>query len=67
MLTLNVVCDRLTEEETILFWRAEELRRAGYAARAVIELAKRPDIDLHRATALLERGCPSETALRILL
>lgn len=67
MLILDVAPDRLTEEESILFWRAEELQRAGYDACSVIELATRTDIDLHVATGLLGRGCPPRTAVRILL
>jgi hypothetical protein len=56
-----------TENERILRWRAEELERAGYEATAAVELAARTDVDLHLAVDLLERGCPSEIALRILL
>ncbi len=57
----------LTELERIEFWRAEELERAGYDARAAATLASRHDVDLHRATALLEHGCPIDIALQILL
>ena len=46
-------------------WRFEELMRAGYALPDAIELALRTDVDLHWATSLVERGCPSETAVRI--
>ena len=56
-----------TELERIEQWRKEELERAGYKHREASELAARLDIDLHLATALLERGCPRETALAILL
>jgi hypothetical protein len=56
-----------TESERILRWRALELRRAGYAPGEAAELAARADIDLHLAVELLERGCPTGTALRILL
>ena len=31
------------------------------------ELAARLDVDLHRAIALVENGCPPEMALQILL
>jgi hypothetical protein len=48
-------------------WRAEELQRAGYDERAATALAKRHDIDLHRAADLLRNGCPPELALQILL
>ena len=56
-----------TESERIERWRAEELERAGYSPSAAAELASRVDVDLHVAVGLLERGCPAETALRILL
>jgi hypothetical protein len=56
-----------TETERIERWRAEELERAGYTPSEAVELAGRVDVDLHLAVGLLERGCPSGTALRILL
>lgn len=56
-----------TEAERIERWRAEELERAGYEPPHAAELATRNDVDLHLAVDLLERGCPVETALRILL
>ena len=56
-----------SENERVVRWRAEALERAGYDATAAAELASRPDVDLHRAIAILEQGCSSELALRILL
>ena len=56
-----------TETERIERWRAEELQRAGYEPRAAGRLAVRHDVDLHAAVELLERGCPPELALKILL
>ena len=56
-----------TESEQIERWRAEELERAGYGAEEAVELASRDYVDLHLAVELLQRGCPTETALRILL
>jgi hypothetical protein len=56
-----------TEAERIEQWRKEELERAGYQRREAAELAARLDVDLHLAVALLERGCPRDTALQILL
>jgi hypothetical protein len=55
------------EMERIERWRAEELERAGYEPRAAGRLAVRHDVDLHAAVELLERGCPADLALRILL
>jgi hypothetical protein len=56
-----------SEVERIERWRAEELERAGYEPRAAGRLAVRHDVDLHTAVDLLERGCPPDLALRILL
>lgn len=56
-----------TEAEMILRWRFDELVRAGYDIGSALLLASHVEIDLHDASALVRRGCPSETALRILL
>jgi len=55
------------EHERVERWRAEALERAGYAPAVAAKLAARTDIDLHHAIDLIERGCPPETAVRILL
>jgi hypothetical protein len=54
------------EATLVLRWRFEVLFRAGYSRNQAVLLA-REGVDLHRATALLERGCPVATALEILL
>jgi hypothetical protein len=59
--------DREEEAERVRLWRLEELQRAGYERRMARSLAERSYVDLHLATALLRRGCPVDTALRILL
>jgi hypothetical protein len=41
--------------------------RAGYDIGSALLLASHVEIDLHDASALVRRGCPSETALRILI
>ena len=56
-----------TRDSDVLRWRFEELRRAGFETEDALVLAADAGIDLHQATALLHRGCPPETALRILL
>jgi len=56
-----------TEQQMIELWRTEELERAGYSHRAAGRLAARHDVDLHLAVRLVERGCPPELALKILL
>ena len=57
----------VTELERIERWRADELIRVGYDPHQAMTLAVRHDIDLHRAADLLERGCPADLALQILL
>ncbi len=56
-----------TEAEIILRWRFDELVRAGYEVGAALLLASHVEIDLHDATGLVRRGCPHDTAVRILL
>jgi hypothetical protein len=58
---------RETEMERVERWRAEALEKVGYDSSSAATLAIRHEVDLHRAIALVERGCPPETALRILL
>ena len=56
-----------TENERVLRWRLQELRRAGFGFQDSVMLALSQDVDLHLATDLLARGCPVDTALRILV
>lgn len=55
------------EHQRIEAWRREELERGGYPPKAAAELAGRYDVDLRQAISLLERGCPPDLALEILL
>jgi hypothetical protein len=55
------------EGRRVLSWRLDVLERAGYPAAAAGLLATNSDVDLHQAADLCRCGCPSETALRILL
>jgi hypothetical protein len=55
------------EAEAVLRWRFEALLRAGYDAGNAMILASHVEVDLHDATRLLERGCPPETAMKIVL
>jgi hypothetical protein len=48
-------------------WRSESLERVGYDAESAAVLAASHEIDLHLAMRLLERGCPVDLALQILL
>jgi hypothetical protein len=56
-----------SEAEAILRWRFEELVRSGYDIGSALVLASHVEVDLHVATDLVHRGCPADTALRILL
>ncbi len=55
------------EHDRIFRWRCTELRRAGYSLKSALLLAVNTDIDLHLAVDLPAKGCPHETALRILV
>ncbi len=57
----------VSEIERVERWRREALERAGYPPDAAARIAARLDLDLHEAVGLLERGCPPEVALQILL
>ena len=54
------------ERDKVVRWRLEQLVAAGYDGRSALVLAMDPAVDLHRAVSMLRRGCPLETALRIL-
>lgn len=54
-------------EDAVHRWRLEELVRAGYELRDALVLSRRPEIDLHVAIDLVKHGCPSGTAVRILI
>lgn len=56
-----------SELELVEQWRHEALERAGYGPEAATVIAASHDVDLHRAVELLERGCPVDLALQILL
>ncbi len=47
--------------------RYDALRMAGYGWGTALRLAASPDVDPKRAAELLQRGCPVDTAVRILL
>jgi len=54
-------------EDTVRRWRLEELVRAGYEPWDALVLSRRLEIDLHAAIQLVQHGCPSATAVRILI
>jgi hypothetical protein len=55
------------DADEVLRWRFGSLVRAGYEDCEAIVIASNTTIDLHVAEDLVRRGCPSGTALRILL
>jgi hypothetical protein len=50
----------------VVAWRRERLSAAGFAPGLARTLARERRIDLHALIKLTERGCPPETAARIL-
>jgi hypothetical protein len=50
----------------VVAWRRERLAAAGFGAGLARALARDRRIDLHALIELTERGCPPETAARIL-
>lgn len=55
------------EAVEVLRWRIRTLLGAGYMLGDAIAVATSGGVDLHDAVLLLERGCSSATAVRILL
>jgi hypothetical protein len=56
-----------TAADPVRRWRRDQLLRAGCPWREAELLSGIPAVDLHEAEELFARGCPAETALRILL
>ena len=54
-------------DDSVVRWRMLVLLRAGYLWNDAVELATETGVDLHLAVDLVNRGCASETARRILL
>jgi len=67
MSAANLTSTVESELELVEQWRHEALERAGYGWEAATVLAASHDVDLHLAVELLERGCPLDLALQILL
>jgi len=55
------------EPELVEQWRLDSLARAGYDGESAAVLAASPEVDLHLAVSLVERGCSPEQAAEILL
>jgi hypothetical protein len=52
--------------EQVVRWRCEQLEKSGFAPALAARVAENTDYDLHALIELVERGCPSELAVRIL-
>jgi hypothetical protein len=57
----------VTGIDEVLQWRFEVLLRAGYDLEDAHTLARQREVDLHLAARLVRDGCPSGTAVRIVL
>jgi hypothetical protein len=67
-MTIAQLGEEVTSDvDVVLRWRFDELVRAGYAREDAELLARQRDVDLHLATDLVRAGCPSGTAVRIVL
>jgi hypothetical protein len=55
------------ERDRVVLWRLVALEAAGYEHADALQLATTLEVDLHLAIDLPRRGCPHETAVRILL
>jgi hypothetical protein len=66
METLETPTWEQDEHERVERWRQDQLERAGFPPRDAAALAARTDVDLHGAVKLLQRGCPTNLALKIL-
>jgi hypothetical protein len=71
--TMEAVEEDLAEESApdpaarVLSWRIEQLISVGFASDDAFVLALDRSVDLHEARALVRRGCPPQTAFRILV
>ena len=66
MTTAELLRARANDDEVVA-WRREQLTRAGCRHFEAEVLARELKVDLHAAVELLQRGCPSQIALNILL
>lgn len=62
----EVASPRRSEDERVFDWRLACLRAAGFDDDDSATLARERSVDLHVALDLVRRGCPPETAVRIL-
>ena len=50
----------------VITWRLCRLLESGFPPELAQQLAATPDVDVHALLQLVDRGCPSELAARIL-
>jgi hypothetical protein len=50
----------------VITWRRCRLLESGFAQDLAQQLAAMPDVDVHALLQLVDRGCPTELAARIL-
>jgi hypothetical protein len=71
--TVEVLDSEILEESApdpaarVLGWRIEQLIAGGFDSDEALVLALDRNVDLHEATELVRRGCPPQTAFRILV
>jgi hypothetical protein len=54
-------------DDVVARWRLIVLLRAGYVWEDAVDLAMDTNVDLHLAVELVDNGCTSDVARRILL
>lgn len=52
--------------DSVVAWRIERLRHAGFRSHLAGRLARDSGYDVHALLDLTDRGCPAELAVRIL-
>lgn len=52
--------------DPVVLWRSSRLRDAGFSPQLADTLARDCAYDLHAVLGLVDRGCPTELAARIL-
>ncbi len=58
--------DGVERVDKVMEWRQHELERAGFDPTDALRLASDRSVDISYAVKLIYRGCPHQTAMRIL-
>jgi hypothetical protein len=64
---VSAIRDNLDELESVRTWRLEQFAENGFDPKTSVRLARRLDIDWHKAVRMLDDGCSHEQVLEILL